>query len=335
MSSVLVTGAAGFIGSALVKKLLKRDLKVVGIDNLNSYYSVNLKLARLKSINDQNNNLGSWLFKKISLQDKDALKKLFNENNFQTVINLAAQAGVRYSIENPSEYIESNIVGFNNILENCKEFKVSHLIYASSSSVYGLSKNMPFSERHEVNNPISVYAATKISNENMAYVSSHLYGIKTTGLRFFTVYGPWGRPDMAPMIFTKRILSKEPIYLFNNGLMERDFTYIDDVIKGILICFSNKLESDRNSENKNFIPHEIFNIGNGKPIKLNDFIQTLEEELKVKAIKELKPIQPGDVISTSADISKLNKLGYIPETSLKKGIKKFLEWYSNYYKKNF
>ena len=342
MQSVLITGAAGFIGSAVTKKFLDKNYKVIGIDNLNNYYDKNLKLARLKDISSLNfNNTSLWNFEEIGLQDKTSLANLFKDYTPDIVVNLAAQAGVRFSLKKPSKYLESNIVGFGNLLENCKQFKIKNLIYASSSSVYGASKDLPFRETNSVNHPLSIYAATKKSNEMMAHVYSNLYSIPCTGLRFFTVYGPWGRPDMAPMIFTKKIINGEPIDIFNNGNMERDFTYIEDIVEGIFRCslkpaLSNADFNLKTSDSStSFCPHRIFNIGNGKPIKLIKFIEILEEQIGIKAIKRFKSMQPGDVVATSSDNAKLKAwIGYSPNTSLESGITKFLKWYFDYYQIN-
>ena len=328
----LVTGAAGFIGSALIIKLLEKGETVIGIDNLNSYYDLSLKNSRLENINKISESINAdWSFYKCDLEDLVELKEIGKRHNIKIVINLAAQAGVRYSLENPSVYVRSNLVGFANILEFCKLFAVENFIYASSSSVYGGNRELPFKEENNVDKPISFYAATKKSNELMAYAYSHLFKIPTIGLRFFTVYGPWGRPDMAPMIFTKAILNKEKINVFNEGKMQRDFTYIDDIVEGIVRCCINPVNISKNGESPS-APHEIFNIGNNHPVNLISFIEILEEELGEKAIKRFMPLQPGDVISTHADINKLkNWIDFTPKTSLKSGIKKFVEWYKAYY----
>ena len=323
---ILITGVAGFIGSALARKLLDCELKVVGLDNINSYYDINLKLNRLKNIEKNLARPKDWIFEKASITDKEKVRNIFLTYRPKIVINLAAQAGVRYSLENPEEYINTNIVGFSNILESCKEFEIQHLVYASSSSIYGGNKIFPFQEDQKVNNPLSLYAASKLSNELMANSYSHLYKIPSTGLRFFTVYGPWGRPDMAPMIFAKSIFDKKPINVFNFGKMQRDFTFIDDIVEGIYRCcfkkpeLCNYLNSDLNNENYFSPPHKIFNIGNSKPIELLDFINLLEENIGIKAIKNYIEIQPGDVIKTYADTKKLNKwINYSPNTSIEKG----------------
>ncbi len=327
----LVTGAAGFIGSALIIELLKKGETVIGIDNLNNYYDQSLKKARISNINKfAESNFGEWIFYKCDLTDLNELKNIGRRHKINVVINLAAQAGVRYSIENPSAYVSSNLVGFANILELCKQLDVENFIYASSSSVYGGNKELPYKEDQNVDSPVSFYAATKKSNELMAYAYSHLFKIPSIGLRFFTVYGPWGRPDMAPMIFTKAILGQEKINVFNNGKMQRDFTFIDDIVEGIIGCIFKPVKF--NAEEESSAPHRIFNIGNNQPTNLLSFIEILEEELGQKAIKNFMPIQPGDVIATHADLTKLdNWIGFSPETPLREGIKKFVNWYKKYY----
>jgi UDP-glucuronate 4-epimerase len=333
---VLVTGSAGFIGFHLVQKLLQSENTVVGIDNINDYYSPELKFARLqqsgisqdasvwnKKIVSRTNS--SYAFLRMNLEDEEAINHLFEAEKFDVVCNLAAQAGVRYSIENPKAYIQSNIVGFSNILEACRHSDVKHLVYASSSSVYGNSKKMPLSTSDSVDNPVSLYAATKKSNELMAYTYSHLYSIPTTGLRFFTVYGPWGRPDMAYFSFTKAILENKPIKIFNHGDLYRDFTYIDDIVEGIVKILL------KMPENKP--PYAVYNIGNSSPVKLMDFIETIEKALGKKAIKEFCAMQPGDVYKTYADVSELEKnFGYAPNTLLERGIKEFVQWYQSYFR---
>ena len=290
---ILVTGAAGFIGSHLSKKLIKDGNQVLGIDNFNTYYDVDLKYSRLnKFVNHRN-----FICKNIDLCDKSQLEEIFKNNNFDTVVNLAAQAGVRYSITNPQSYLDSNLIGFMNILEAVRNYEIPHLIYASSSSVYGNSDNIPYSESQNINKPISLYAATKISNEVMASSYSHLYDFSTTGLRFFTVYGPWGRPDMAYYLFTKNILENKPINVFAEGLLKRDFTYIDDIIDGMTLILNKTIDKKRS---------EIFNIGNNKPIVVNDFIKTIEKSLNMKAKINFLPMQDGDVIQTYADLSKIS-----------------------------
>ena len=340
LKKVLITGVGGFIGFHLCKKLLDNEkYEVIGYDNLNPYYDPNLKKDRINELNRISKSSNrKWIFVKGDLENKKQLDELFSVYEPQIVVNLAAQAGVRYSIENPKKYIESNVSGFLNILECCKNHRINNLIYASSSSVYGGNKKVPFSEKDTVNHPVSLYAATKKSNELMAHVYSHLYKIPSTGLRLFTVYGPWGRPDMAPMIFTKAIFSKMEIEVFNNGLMSRDFTYIDDVIEIILRIIEkpavenntfNKLDPEADSS---WAPHKIFNVGNNSPVKLTDFIKILEEVIGIKAYKIMKPMQPGDVISTYADISSIEEwINYTPKTNLKKGIENFISWYKKYY----
>jgi UDP-glucuronate 4-epimerase len=341
---VLVTGAAGFIGFHLVEALIKKGEDVIGIDNINSYYDVGLKYARLAESGivpksgetqiafsrDTLNYINSskhknYRFLRLDIIDLVPLEKLFVAEEFECVINLAAQAGVRHSIENPRAYIQSNVVGFLNILECSRLVKLSHLIYASSSSVYGDNSKIPFSENEKADMPVSLYAATKKSNELMAHAYSHIYGIRTTGLRFFTVYGPWGRPDMAPMLFADAITRGIPINVFNDGHMQRDFTYVDDTVEGILQLTYNPVP--KSSLNAN-----IYNIGNSKPIDLMDFIQGLEKEIGKEATKNFMPMQDGDVKVTFADTTKLNKVtGYKPKTNLKKGLFKFVGWYKSFY----
>lgn len=338
---VLVTGAAGFIGYHLCNKLLQLKYEVVGLDNINDYYDVNLKLARLNELGilkeDVNNKKGlikniderSFSFIKIDLVDMKSLQYLFEKNKFDIVINLAAQAGVRYSIENPNVYIQSNIVGYANILECCRIYKIKHLVYASSSSVYGDNNKIPFSEKDPVDKPVSLYAATKKSNELMAYTYSHLYKIKTTGLRFFTVYGPWGRPDMAPFLFTDAILSGKSINVFNNGNMERDFTYIDDIVDSI-VKLTFKLPS---KENKDLL-YNIFNIGSCKPIKLLNFIKEIEKCVEQVAVKNYLEMQPGDVKKTWANTERIeNFINYKPKVPLDVGVNNFIKWYKEYFTK--
>lgn len=338
MSKILVTGAAGFIGFHVSKKLIDLGFEVYGIDNLNAYYDVRLKLDRLKELGiDTQSELfmrqqevksgsnESFRFSQMDLVDEHRLDHLFLKEKFDAVINLAAQAGVRYSIENPKAYIQANVVGFMNILEACRSNQIKHLIYASSSSVYGNQQKVPFSEKDRVDHPISLYAATKKSNELMAHVYSHLYGLKTTGLRFFTVYGPWGRPDMAPFLFTKAILSETPIKVFNNGDLMRDFTYIEDIVKGIIEV----LITDKIQENYN-----IYNIGNNTPVKLLDFIQAVEGACNKKAQLDFYPMQDGDVYQTFADLEDLKAVtGYIPKVKINEGIQEFVNWYKAYFKK--
>ncbi|WP_297090342.1 NAD-dependent epimerase [uncultured Draconibacterium sp.] len=334
---ILVTGAAGFIGFHLCNKLLEQGATVVGIDNINNYYSSNLKYARLAQagISSEAKNwhqkvLSStkprYTFVRINLEDRDQMNQLFESEKFDMVCNLAAQAGVRYSIENPHTYIESNIVGFINILEACRHNKIQHLVYASSSSVYGNSAKMPLSVNDSVDNPISLYAATKKSNELMAHTYSHLFGLPSTGLRFFTVYGPWGRPDMAYFSFTKNILEGNTIKVFNNGDLYRDFTYIDDIVEGIVKILHSP------PSNESDAPYKVHNIGNSNPVKLIDFIETIEKALGKKALKEFHPMQPGDVYKTFADVSALEKeFDYKPSTPLEKGIGDFVAWYKEFF----
>ena len=333
----LVTGAAGFIGAALCLKLVKEGFKVIGIDNLNDYYSVNLKKDRISCIEKIKNN-NNWYFHNQCLTDKESLENIFKEYSPNVIINMAAQAGVRYSLESPSTYLLSNIVGFGNLLECCRNYEVENLIYASSSSVYGGNTNIPFMETHSVDHPVSLYAATKKSNELMAHTYSHLFKIPATGLRFFTVYGPWGRPDMAPMIFTKSIIAGDPINVYNFGNMRRDFTYIDDIVEGIFRCIFKPaiIDKDFNKSNPNastsFAPHRVFNIGNNKPIELLEFINLLESSLNKKAIKNFLPIQPGDIEETYADTSLLEEwIDFRPLTLIENGLEEFVKWYKNYY----
>ncbi len=340
LNPILVTGAAGFIGAALVQRLLRKGEQVVGIDNLNTYYDSSLKHARLNEIREvQDSANGKWNFYQLGIEDQEALKKVFDKHSPRIVVNLAAQAGVRYSIENPYEYVQSNLIGFFNILELCRYQGIENLIYASSSSVYGGNRNLPFSESQAVNHPVSFYAATKKSNELMAHTYSHLYKIPATGLRFFTVYGPWGRPDMAPMIFARAILKGEPIRIFNYGEMLRDFTYIDDIAEAVLRCcfkpakvnpLFDPLQPDPATSSS---PHRIFNIGNSQPVQLLQFVQLLEDSLGQKAIKDLMPMQPGDVIATAADTKRLEDwVDFRPKTSIKEGIASFTRWFRDYYK---
>ena len=338
-NNFLITGAAGFIGSAIAKKLIQRKENVVGIDNINNYYDKNLKKARLENIKElaiENN--CKWSFYKTSLSNRDYLNNLFEEYKPKVVLNMAAQAGVRYSLENPYAYIESNISGFCNLLEECRINDVKNLIYASSSSVYGGNKNMPFNESQGVDHPISLYAATKKSNELMAHSYSNLYGLPCTGLRFFTVYGPWGRPDMAPMIFAKAILEGKPIKIYNYGKMQRDFTFIDDIVDALILCCSKPATSNPDfnplspDPSTSFCPHRVFNIGNSKPVNLLDFIKILENNLGVEAIKDFQPIQKGDVVSTEADTSALERwIDFKPKIDINIGVEKFAYWYKSYY----
>ena len=316
---LLLTGAAGFIGFHTAKKLLDRGDEVIGIDNINDYYDINLKHARLEQIRSTPNKK-NFYFSKVDISEPEDLDNIFDNYKPDGVIHLAAQAGVRYSIENPSAYITSNIIGFQNILECCRKSKVDGLIYASSSSVYGGNKKVPFSESDNVDNPISIYAASKKANELMAKTYNHLYNLKSTGLRFFTVYGPWGRPDMAISIFTKKILNGDPIQIFNYGKMQRDFTYIDDIVNGIISALKNNYD------------FKVYNLGNSKSEKLLNVVSLIENELNKKAIIELAPIQPGDVKKTFANIKKAQtELAFNPKIDINVGIKNFVEWFKNYY----
>ena len=335
--TILVTGAAGFIGAALSIRLLQRGDRVVGVDNLNDYYDPCLKQARLREI-ESIAPVGAWRFELLSLEDGDALMALFAAEKPTVVVNLAAQAGVRYSLENPAAYIQSNLVGFGHILEGCRHNGVGHLVYASSSSVYGGNRNLPFHERQPVNHPVSLYAASKKANELMAHTYSHLYGLPATGLRFFTVYGPWGRPDMAPMLFARAILAGEPIKVFNHGKMQRDFTYIDDIIEGVLRCCDKPATA--NSEFDPLqpdpataaAPHRVFNIGNSQPTELLRFIEVMEQALGRKAIKDFQPMQPGDVVATAADTTSLERwVGFKPCTDVQEGVNRFAKWYCEYH----
>ena len=320
---ILVTGAAGFIGANLVGRLLDRGDTVVGLDNINDYYPVELKHARLKELQNRPD-ASRFTFVKGDIADREMLPALFASENFDAVVNLAAQAGVRYSLENPMAYVESNLVGFVNVLECCRRYPVSHLVYASSSSVYGGNEKTPFSEEDKVDDPVSLYAATKKSNELMASCYSHLFAIPATGLRFFTVYGPWGRPDMAPMLFARAISRGEAIKVFNGGDMLRDFTYVDDIVSGVLKVI------DTPPAGKSGRRHTVYNIGCSHPVKLMDFISTLEKELGREAGKIMMPMQPGDVYQTYADTSKLeSEIGYKPSTTLQQGISEFVKWYKS------
>ncbi len=332
---VLVTGAAGFIGFHLSTKLCSLGINVIGIDNLNDYYDVGLKNARLEILKSHAN----FTFHKVDLQDKKSIDDLFSMHQIDYVVNLAAQAGVRYSIINPYAYLESNITGFLNILEACRHHPVKHLIYASSSSVYGANRKMPFSVHDNVDHPLALYAVTKKSNELMAHSYSHLYNIPTTGLRFFTVYGPFGRPDMALFLFTKAILEGKPIDVFNHGKMKRDFTYVDDIVEGIvrLLPVARKGNASWDGMDPDpatsFAPYKIYNIGNNQPVELSHFIEVLESKLGKKAMKNFLPMQDGDVPETYADIEDLTKdVGFRPSTSIETGIGQFVEWYLSYYK---
>lgn len=330
----LVTGVAGFIGSAITERLTALGHQVVGIDNLNDYYDVNLKLARLQRIEHPN-----FEFIKLDLADREGMAELFKEQQFDRVINMAAQAGVRYSIDNPLAYADSNLIGFLNVLEGCRNTKVKHLIYASSSSVYGLNQKTPFETKDSVDHPVSLYAATKKSNELMAHSYSHLYDLPTTGLRFFTVYGPWGRPDMAPFIFTKKILEGQTIDINNNGDMWRDFTYIDDIVEGIVrIADVVPVRNDDWSVESGFpatssAPYRVYNVGHGSPVNLMDFINEIEMTLGIEAKKNFREMQPGDVYKTYADTTDLfEATGYKPQVGLKEGVKALVEWYREFYK---
>ncbi len=336
--NILVTGAAGFIGFHTCQKLIRNGFSVVGIDNLNSYYDQKLKLNRLKEL-EKLNQINNFRFIKIDLIDRKKLFSLFEAEKFYIVIHLAAQAGVRYSITNPEAYINSNLVGFNNLMEACRDFcKIRNFIFASSSSVYGGNTKTPFSEEDNVDHPVSLYAATKKANELCAHTYSHLYNIPCTGLRFFTVYGPWGRPDMAPFIFTKAILNKEPVPIFNHGNMARDFTYIDDISE-ILLRLLNKpatpnyhYKKEKPDPSISWAPYQIFNIGNSNKVNLMNFVQSIESELKIKAILDFQPMQKGDIRSSLADTKKIESyLNFKPNTPLELGIKKFINWYKNYY----
>ena len=337
---ILVTGAAGFIGFFVSKNLIEKGHEVVGLDNINDYYDVNLKYARLKQLGidrseaEQCNHLvksstnPAFSFIRLALEDRDNLPNLFNDQHFDVVCNLAAQAGVRYSLENPEAYVDSNLVGFLNILECCRNHKTKHLVYASSSSVYGLNEKIPFETTDAVDHPVSLYAATKKSNELMAHSYSHLYGFKTTGLRFFTVYGPWGRPDMAMFLFTDAIVNDKPIKVFNNGKLERDFTYIDDITEGVVRIIEKPLVSDTDQKDR----FKVYNIGNSKSVKLMDFITAIEESLDTVAKKEMLPMQPGDVEKTWANVDDLIRdFDYRPNTPIKKGVQRFIDWYKEFY----
>ena len=334
--TVFVTGGAGFIGFHLIKRLIKNKIRVVAMDNLNSYYDVDLKKARLTELSNLG---GSFNFYFEDIEEIASIKEIFIKHNPKYVVNLAAQAGVRYSIENPNIFLKSNIMGFGNILEICKEHDINHLVYASSSSVYGGNTKLPYSEKNNVDHPVSIYAATKKTNELMAHTYSHLYSLPATGLRFFTVYGPWGRPDMSYFLFTKSILEGKAINVFNYGNMRRDFTYIDDIVESILrviykIPLPNK-EFDKSAldPSSSWAPHKVFNIGNSDSIKLNKFIEVLEDVIGKKAKKNLLPMPKGDVQSTLADTKSLeNYINFRPKTSLNEGLEKFYKWYKNFYR---
>ncbi len=347
---ILITGTAGFIGFHLAKRLLERGDEIVGLDSINDYYDIRVKYGRLQNTGIEQDEIQynqliqssvypNYQFIQLNLEDKENLQKLFSEQKFDRVINLAAQAGVRYSLTNPDAYIEANIVGFLNILECCRHNHIEHLTYASSSSVYGLNESQPFSTKDNVDHPISLYAASKKANELMAHTYSHLYKLPTTGLRFFTVYGPWGRPDMALFLFTKAILENRPIDVFNYGEMQRDFTYVDDIVEGIIRVNDNPPKENpawnANSDDASVssAPYKIYNIGNNNPVKLMDFISALEKKLGITAEKNMLPIQAGDVPSTYADVSDLIRdLDYKPETTIQVGIDQFVDWYRDFFK---
>ena len=337
--AILVTGAAGFIGFHLIEKLLESGENIIGLDNFNNYYDVKLKRARHEKLHKKAKKLNSN-FKMIEedICNEKEVKNIFEKYKIKSVVNLAAQAGVRYSIENPSAYIDSNIKGFLNILEGCRHNQIKHLVYASSSSVYGGNKNMPFCETQSVNHPVSLYAATKKSNELMAHTYSHLYRVPCTGLRFFTVYGPWGRPDMALFVFTKSIIEGKPIKIFNMGKMIRDFTYVEDITKSLILILNKPATKDSSFDPMNpnpstsWAPHRIFNIGNSKPIKLEEYINAIEIKLGKKAIKEYVEMQPGDVSATEADTNALKEwINFKPNTNVQEGVSEFVNWYINYY----
>ena len=331
---VLVTGAAGFIGFQLSRRLLNDGIRVTGVDNLNPYYDVRLKQDRLDKILSADN----FTFTNLDLADRKPLDGLFDSNDFDVVVNLAAQAGVRYSLTNPHAYVDSNLVGFVDILECCRHHKVKHLVFASSSSVYGANTNMPFSIHHNVDHPVSLYAATKKANELMAHTYSHLYGLCCTGLRFFTVYGPWGRPDMALFLFTKAITEGKPITVFNHGKMQRDFTYIDDIIEGVVRVMARLPEpnpawrGDKPDPGTSYAPYKVYNIGNNNPVELLEFIREIENALGRQAKMEFVDLQPGDVVATYADVDDLmHDVGFKPQTSIATGIRRFVQWYQDYY----
>jgi UDP-glucuronate 4-epimerase len=334
--NVLVTGAAGFIGYSLSERLLDAGNTVYGIDNLNDYYDVSLKQARLSRLKKK----AGFTFEKLDLADRPGMETLFRESTFDCVVNLAAQAGVRHSIDNPASYVDSNLVGFGNVLEGCRHSKVKHLVYASSSSVYGLNTHMPFSVHQNVDHPISLYAASKKANELMAHTYSYLYNLPCTGLRFFTVYGPWGRPDMALFLFTKAMLNNEPIQVFNHGDMQRDFTYIGDIVEGVIRVMDRipqadpDWSSDRPDPSSSCVPYRLYNIGNNQPVALMAFIHAIETALGKKAVIEYLPLQPGDVPATCADVADLMAdTGFKPSTPVPEGIQNFVDWYLDYYGK--
>ncbi|NLI81020.1 MAG: NAD-dependent epimerase [Deltaproteobacteria bacterium] len=333
--NILITGVAGFIGYHLALRLLKEGAPVVGIDVVNDYYDVNLKWDRLSQLKT----FGHFEFRRLDLKDRNDVDAVFREHAPETVVHLAAQAGVRYSLTNPHAYVDSNLVGFTNILEGCRHHQVKHLVFASSSSVYGANTAMPFSVHQNVDHPVSLYAATKKANELMAHTYAHLYGLPCTGLRFFTVYGPWGRPDMALFLFTNAILAGRPIQVFNHGRMRRDFTYIDDIVEGVSRVMKRAPQpnpdwsGNRPDPGSSYAPYRIYNIGNNQPVELLHFISTLEECLGMEAVKEFLPMQPGDVPATYADISDLSlDFGFSPKTPVKEGIARFVQWYREYYR---
>jgi UDP-glucuronate 4-epimerase len=332
--NVLVTGAAGFIGFHLCRRLLKKGIQVTGLDNLSPYYDVRLKNDRLALILSDSN----FKFVEMDLSDRAGMQTLFENNRFDVVVNLAAQAGVRYSLKNPHAYVDSNLVGFVNILEGCRHGAVRHLVFASSSSVYGANTRMPFSVHHNVDHPVSLYAATKKANELMAHTYSHLYGLCCTGLRFFTVYGPWGRPDMALFLFTRAILENKPIKVFNHGKMQRDFTYIDDIIEGVVRVMgrlpqpNSAWQGDNPDPGTSYTPYKLYNIGNNNPVELLEFIEVIENALQRKAKKDFLALQAGDVVATYADVDDLTAdVGFKPQTPITSGIQHFIEWYRQYY----
>ncbi len=333
MKNILVTGAAGFIGMQTAARLLDRGDTVVGIDNLNDYYSPQLKQDRLAQLTVRS----GFQFEKLALEDRDGMTRLFESNKFDSVIHLAAQAGVRYSITNPHAYVDANLVGFMNVLECCRHQKIGHLTYASSSSVYGANRKTPFSVEDRVDHPVSLYAATKKANELMAHTYSHLYALPTTGLRFFTVYGPWGRPDMAMWLFTKAILSGKPIDVFNHGKMRRDFTFVDDIVEGVIRTNDTvptaQTVAVTADDSQTAAPYRVYNIGNNQPVELMHLIETLEKALGTKAEKNMLPMQPGDVPATFADIEALQRdVGFRPSTPIETGVQKFVDWYKQYHK---
>jgi len=334
MNNIMITGAAGFIGFHLSKRLLENGKTVVGLDNLNDYYDPDLKRARLKQLQAYK----AFTHVEKNMEDRDAMQELFATHRFDAVVNLAAQAGVRYSIENPHSYVDTNLVGFVNILEGCRHSEVKHLLFASSSSVYGANTKMPFSVHHNVDHPVSLYAATKKANELMAHTYSHLYGLPCTGLRFFTVYGPWGRPDMALFLFTKAILEGKPIQVFNHGKMKRDFTYIDDIVEGVFRIIHKvpepnpEWDGNQPDPGTSYCPYRVYNIGNHRQVELLRYIEVLEECLGKKADKIFLPLQKGDVPESFADISDLTRAtGFTPATEVEEGIPRFVEWYKDYY----